>query len=218
MNDNEMASQDNPEKPDQATSKADDTVEPGAKEDAPANEQKASANETSAASSGVDGKPAPAAKKEATKKQRRILILLSIPLAVLIIGTVATWWRPVSLLLLCPILKEMGNTSLAEPLAKRAIELYVKEEGVNSRNTMWAVWNLAEIYRTSKKFSRAEPLYRGLAQYNEKQKGDQTVMPFQALRGYSETLRALGKNSEADKVDARLEYLKKKPSASKNQR
>ena len=168
-------------------------------------------NENETASPDVSEATAKAASTTADKEKKllkRVVILLSIPIAVLIVGAVATWWRPVTLLLICPVLKEMGSEDLAEPLAKRAIELYVKSEGINSRHTMWAVWNLAEIYREQGRFKKAEPLYKGLVDYNSKQKGEQAVMPLQALSGYSKTLRMVGKAREADRID---ELLRKQP-------
>lgn len=146
--------------------------------------------------------PAVDAAKQAERRKRRLrkqlLILLSIPAMVLVIGSIASWWRPVSLLLLCPVLKVMGRPEMAEPLAKRAVELYLKEEGPNSKFTMWAVWNLAETYRELGKYKKAEPLYKGLAEYNRTHQGEEAVMPFQTLTNYAKTLRMLGRDKDAE--------------------
>lgn len=141
---------------------------------------------------------------------RQLLILLSIPIAVLVIGAIASWWRPVSLLLLCPVVKVMGTPQMAEPLAKRAVELYLRNEGLNSKYTMWAVWNLAETYREQDKFREAERLYRGLSDYNAKHQGDQAVMPYQTLVGLAKSLRGLGREGDAQAVEVKMKEEAKK--------
>src|SRR5688572_17239491 len=85
------------------------------------------------------------------------LIVLSIPLVVIIAGVVTTWWRPVTLVLICPVMKVLGYSKMAEPLAIRAVELYIHSDGLNSRHTMNALWNLAQVYVDNGKPAKAEP-------------------------------------------------------------
>jgi len=133
------------------------------------------------------------------------LIVLSIPLVVIIAGVVTTWWRPVTLVLICPVMKVMGYSKMAEPLAIRAVELYVRSDGLNSRPTMNALWNLAQVYVDNGKPAKAEPIYRTIAIYNAKHTGDGAVAPFQVLRAWSKTLRTLGKAKEADRIEAQVD-------------
>ncbi|MCC7531380.1 MAG: tetratricopeptide repeat protein [Candidatus Melainabacteria bacterium] len=139
------------------------------------------------------------------KTMTAILIVLSIPLVVVIAGVLTTWWRPVTLVLICPVLKVMGYSKMAEPLAIRAVELYVHSDGLNSRQTMNALWNLAQVYVDNGKPAKAEPVYRTIAIYNAKHAGDGAVAPFQVLRAWSKTLRALGKESEANRIEAQVD-------------
>ena len=134
-----------------------------------------------------------------------ILIVLSIPLVVVIAGILTTWWRPVTLVLICPVLKVMGYSKMAEPLAIRAVELYVHSDGLNSKHTMNALWNLAQVYVDNGKQAKAEPIYRTIAIYNAKHAGDGAVAPFQVLRAWSKTLRALGKTAEANRIEAQVD-------------
>jgi hypothetical protein len=134
-----------------------------------------------------------------------ILIVLSIPLVVVIAGILTTWWRPVTLVLICPVLKIMGYSKMAEPLAIRAVELYVRSDGLNSKPTMSALWNLAQVYVDNGKPAKAEPIYRSIAIYNAKHAGDGAVAPFQVLRAWSKTLRALGKAGEASRIEAQVD-------------
>ncbi len=133
------------------------------------------------------------------------LIVLSIPLVVIIAGVVTTWWRPVTLVLICPVMKVMGYSKMAEPLAIRAVELYIHSDGLNSRHTMNALWNLAQVYVDNGKPAKAEPIYRSIAIYNAKHTGDGAVAPFQVLRAWSKTLRALGKTREADRIESQVD-------------
>jgi hypothetical protein len=133
------------------------------------------------------------------------LIVLSIPLVVIIAGVVTTWWRPVTLVLICPVMKVLGYSKMAEPLAIRAVELYIHSDGLNSRHTMNALWNLAQVYVDNGKPAKAEPIYRSIAIYNAKHTGDGAVAPFQVLRAWSKTLRALGKTQEADRIEAQVD-------------
>ncbi len=139
------------------------------------------------------------------KTMTAILIVLSIPLVVVIAGIVTTWWRPVTLVLICPVLKVMGYSKMAEPLAIRAVELYVRSDGLNSKPTMNALWNLAQVYVENGKPAKAEPIYRTIAIYNAKHAGDGAVAPFQVLRAWSKTLRALGKTAEANRIEAQVD-------------
>ena len=134
-----------------------------------------------------------------------ILIVLSIPLVVVIAGILTTWWRPVTLVLICPVLKVMGYSKMAEPLAIRAVELYIRSDGLNSKPTMNALWNLAQVYVENGKPAKAEPIYRSIAIYNAKHTGDGAVAPFQVLRAWSKTLRALGKIAEANRIEAQVD-------------
>lgn len=134
-----------------------------------------------------------------------IAVVLSIPLAVVILGIVTTWWRPVTLVLVCPAMKMMGYSKMAEPLAIRAVELYVRSDGLQSKQTMSALWNLAQVYVDNRKFAKAEPIYRTIAIYNAKHNGDDAVAPFQVLRAWSGTLRALGRNAEANRIEAQVD-------------
>ncbi len=133
------------------------------------------------------------------------LIVLSIPLVVIIAGVVTTWWRPVTLVLICPVMKVLGYSKMAEPLAIRAVELYIHSDGLNSRQTMNALWNLAQVYVDNGKPAKAEPIYRSIAIYNAKHTGDGAVAPFQVLRAWSKTLRALGKTVEAARIEAQVD-------------
>lgn len=139
------------------------------------------------------------------KTMTAILIVLSIPLVVVIAGIVTTWWRPVTLVLICPVMKVMGYSKMAEPLAIRAVELYVRSDGLNSKQTMSALWNLAQVYVDNGKPAKAEPIYRTIAIYNAKHAGDGAVAPFQVLRAWSKTLRALGRTVEANRIEAQVD-------------
>ncbi len=132
----------------------------------------------------------------------KILFVLAIPLVVVFAGIVTTWWRPVTLILICPIMKMLGYSKSAEPFALRAVELYAKDEGMGSKHTMTAVWHLAEIYSENGKFKKAEPLYKLLATYNAAHKGDGAVAPFQVLRAWAKSLRVLGNIKLAEKLEA----------------
>lgn len=132
----------------------------------------------------------------------KILIVLAIPLVVVFAGIVTTWWRPVTLILVCPVMKMLGYSKNAEPFAIRAVELYAKDEGMNSKHTMTAVWHLAEIYSENGKFGKAEPLYRRLATYNQANPGDGAVAPFQVMRAWAKSLRKLGNIKAAEKLEA----------------
>jgi len=149
-----------------------------------------------------------------------IIVVLSIPLAVVILGIITTWWRPVTLVLVCPVMKVMGYSKMAEPLAIRAVELYVRSDGLQSKQTMSALWNLAQIYEDNGKPAKAEPVYRTIAQYNAKNKGDGAVVPFQVLRAWSRTLRATGRNADASRIEAQVDRAdpdgRKAPAVKKN--
>lgn len=134
-----------------------------------------------------------------------VLVVMAIPLAVVIAGIITTWWRPVTLVLVCPVLKMMGYSKMAEPLAVRAVELYVRSDGLDSKQTMSALWNLAQIYVENGKPAKAEPIYRRIAAYNVKHSGDSAVAPFQVLRAWSKTLRAIGKTADANRIEAQVD-------------
>lgn len=138
------------------------------------------------------------------------LIALAIPLAVVIAGIIATWWRPVTLILICPAMKLMGYSKMAEPLAVRAVELYIHSDGLNSKHTMTALWNLAQVYIENGKPAKAEPILRRLAAYNAANRGDNAVAPYQVLRAWSKTLRAQGKTAEADRIEALVDQASSK--------
>jgi len=144
------------------------------------------------------------------------LIMISIPLAVVIAGIVTTWWRPVTLLMLCPAMKVMGYSKMAEPLAVRAVELYAHSDGLNSKSTMSALWNLGQVYIDNGKPAKAEQVFRTIAAYNAKRPRDGAVMPYQVLRAWSKTLRALGRFKDAEKVEAQLESTSSKTQAKRH--
>ncbi len=135
------------------------------------------------------------------------LVVLAIPLAVIIAGIITTWWRPVTLVLICPVLKVMGHSKMAEPLAIRAVELYVHSDGLMSKHTMNALWNLAQVYVDIDKPAKAEPILRRIAAYNAKQQPESTVAPYQVLRAWSQTLRALGRTADADRIQAQVDKV-----------
>ncbi|HNB22745.1 MAG TPA: tetratricopeptide repeat protein [Candidatus Melainabacteria bacterium] len=157
----------------------------------------------SAASDVETVKPVP---NQHRKIMTAVFIVISIPLAVVIAGIVTTWWRPVTLLMLCPAMKLMGYSKMAEPLAVRAVELYVHSDGLNSKSTMNALWNLGQVYSDNGKAAKAEQVFRAIAIYNSKKPKDGAVMPYQVLRAWSKTLRTLGRTREAERVEAQLEH------------
>lgn len=133
------------------------------------------------------------------------VIVIAIPLVVVIAGIVTTWWRPVTLLMLCPALKAMGYSKMAEPMALRAVELYAHSDGLNSKLTMTALWNLGQIYVDNDKPAKAEQVFRAIAIYNAKKPKEGPVAPYQVLRAWSKTLRTLGRKKDAERVEAQLE-------------
>lgn len=139
------------------------------------------------------------------KSLQAILIVLSIPLAVIIAGIVTTWWRPATLGMVCSAMKLMGYSNMAEPMAIRAIELYVHSDGLNSKATMSALWNLGQVYVDNGKTAKAEQVFRTIAIYNSKHPRDGAIAPYQVLRAWSKTLRTLGKTKDADRIEAQLE-------------
>lgn len=144
--------------------------------------------------------------KRQISKWRWVVITLAIPVAIVIVGTVAVWWRPMSISMLCPILISMGHSAMAEPLARRAVELFEKEYGPNNRNTMWAAWNLAEAMRDQKKFKQSEALYLRILAYNARNPKD-SVRPPEVIRSYAALLRETGRTKEADQIEAQGHQL-----------
>lgn len=139
-------------------------------------------------------------------KWRWVAIVLAIPVIVVIVGTVAVWWRPMSISMLCPILISTGHSAAAEPLARRAVELFEKDYGPNNRNTMWAIWNLAEALRDQKKYKQAEPLYLRMLAFNTRNPND-SFRPPEVIRSYASLLRQSGREKEASKLEAQGRQL-----------
>ncbi len=139
------------------------------------------------------------------KMLQAVLIVLSIPLAVIIAGVVTTWWRPATLHMVVAAMKVMGYSKMAEPMAVRAVELCAHADGLNSKPTMNALWNLGQVYIDNGKTAKAEQVFRTIAAYNSKHPHDGAVAPYQVLRAWSKTLRTLGKTKDADRIEAQLE-------------
>lgn len=144
------------------------------------------------------------------KLMTAFLIVISIPLAVVIAGIVTTWWRPATLVMLCQSMKVMGYSKMAEPIAVRAVEQFARSDGLNSKPTMNALWNLGQIYIDNGKPAKAEQVFRAIAIYNSKNPKDGTVMPYQVLRAWSKSLRTLGRKKDAERIEAQLERTSSK--------
>jgi tetratricopeptide (TPR) repeat protein len=102
-----------------------------------------------------------------------------------------------------------GRYARAEPLLERALAIYEATTGLETADVAMLSLNLAVAYFEQGKIDRAEPLYDRARALWERLYGPTHPAVVKTLQHQARFLRATGRPSEADAVDARIRALER---------
>jgi len=110
---------------------------------------------------------------------------------------------------LADLRKKQGRFPEAIVLLEKSIATYNKALGPDSVESSISRNNLANLYRDRRRFDLAEPLYQKALAGIEKAMGPTNPNVAEVLDAYSEMLKKDGRSSEAERLKARAEEIRK---------
>ncbi|HVF86392.1 MAG TPA: TonB family protein [Pyrinomonadaceae bacterium] len=97
-----------------------------------------------------------------------------------------------------------GDDAKAEALFQRALSIREKNLGVEHKDVIRTLRNLAEFYQVKADYKKAEPLYQRIIAATEKSLGATHQEVTEALQRYACLLRKSKREEEAEKLDERV--------------
>jgi tetratricopeptide (TPR) repeat protein len=107
-------------------------------------------------------------------------------------------------------LRARAQYAEAEPLYRRALDIYEKALGPEHPDTAMSLNNLAELYRAQGRHAEAEPLYQPALDITEKTLGPEHPDTAKGLNNLAELYRAQGRYAEAEPLHLRALDIREK--------
>ena len=103
---------------------------------------------------------------------------------------------------------QKGQYARAEVVAKKALDVAVKNVGKNHPDVATSLNNLAELYKAQGQYAQAEPLYKHSLAIYEKAKGSNHPDVALSLKNMADIYRKTGREKQADALESRAAAIR----------